>query len=295
MKAITARQGAGHITPLHDAMWHRGITGKDTCAFPKYETFKATIVSNNIISIGSGIGSFQGRFFCVEPNTADEITIANGSQGMNRVDLIVARWETDTANNTQSCSWKVIQGTPTAGTPTIPDIENGDLDNGDLSAEEAWFKVELSGVTISAVTPIFELWHDPSHFGAAFSAKGSEESVALGNSVITKVTLDKSTVCTDDNFTFSNGGIKCPYDGVVLVTASIYIDKFATSGNAGLQVWLNDTEVATSYGYYNTVSGASKIMSVKAGDVLYLNARAGVSAVAHPIHENSYLGIMYIQ
>ena len=105
MKAITAVKGSPHITPLMDAMWHCGIMGLETCTLDAYENFTAQIITNNEIRIRSGVGMLQGRFYCIEPNTYDSITINNGSQGEKRIDLIVARWTVNDETKTQNGEW----------------------------------------------------------------------------------------------------------------------------------------------------------------------------------------------
>ena len=165
MKCITNRASENHITPLQDAMWHRGIMGMESCVFNCFDTFEATIVSNNEIRIASGIGAIQGRFFCVEPGTYDSITIANGTQGEKRIDLICAEYTVDTANDTQDCRWVVLQGEATTGNPIPPTPTIGDIDNGDLIRQEAFFEVHIEGITIFNVKPVYKLWTIPEKNG----------------------------------------------------------------------------------------------------------------------------------
>lgn len=156
--AITNRAGSPHITPEQDAMWHRAIFGLDTCVIPDESTlgFQADIQSNNEVRVRSGIAMIQGRFWCVPIGTYDAINIQNGNQGENRIDLIVQRWTVDAETNTESCSWVVIQGTPTTGEPTVPTYTEGDLDNDDTVADMPMFQALLNGLTLTSVTPIFE-------------------------------------------------------------------------------------------------------------------------------------------
>lgn len=155
MKAITARKGEAHITPLMDSMWHQGMTGAQSCTLGAYENFKADIISNNEIRVRSGIGMLQGRFFCIEPNTYDSVTINNGTQEENRIDLIVMRWTVDAADNTQKAETIVIQGEPVAGTPLAPSATEGSLDDGDLIVDYPLYEVHLEGINITEVVPLF--------------------------------------------------------------------------------------------------------------------------------------------
>ena len=151
MISITNAAKEPHITPLQDSMWHRGMAGTDSCVFNFFENFAAEVSSNNSVKIRSGIGMIQGRYFCIEPSTYDEVTIANGTQGEKRKDLIVCRWTVDEEQKVQSGDWVVIQGTPTTGTPAVPSYTAGDLDVGDLIADMPFYEVTLDGINVTGV------------------------------------------------------------------------------------------------------------------------------------------------
>lgn len=157
MIAITNVGTQPHITPLQDSMWHRGLAGTESCVLDSFEDFAAEVSSNNAVKIRSGIGMIQGRYFCIEPSTYDEVTITNGTQGEKRIDLIVCRWTVDEENKTQDGDWVVIQGTPTTGTPVAPAYTDGDLDAGDLIADMPFYEVNLDGINVTGVTQRFEL------------------------------------------------------------------------------------------------------------------------------------------
>lgn len=158
-KAITAVTGEPHITPEQDSMWHRAVTGLPTCVVDdsKTENFATQIVTNNEIRVRSGIAQLQGRYWCVPINTYDSVNINNGNQGENRIDLIVYRWTKNDELKTEGGDWLVLQGTPTTGTPAVPQHMQGDLDNGDLVADMPMFQVQLAGLSITKITPVFEM------------------------------------------------------------------------------------------------------------------------------------------
>lgn len=155
MIPITNAAGAPHITPKQDAMFHRGIAGADSCVYNFFESFEPEVSSNQKIKVRSGIGQLQGRLFCVEPSTYDEIQIANGTQGEKRIDLIVARWTVNEEKNTQTADWAVIQGESTTGTPAAPDYTDGDLDAGDTVADMPMYEVSLDGINVTGITKRF--------------------------------------------------------------------------------------------------------------------------------------------
>lgn len=147
---ITGTRGVAHITPSQDAHWHRGIVGTETCVFETGSAFESEVMTNNRVKIKDGVGMIQGRMFNIDPNSYDEVTIANGSQGYNRIDLIVAELTVNPGAGTQSIAWNVVRGTLAEGTPTPPTYTSGDLDNGDLTAGIPIAQVTLTGINITA-------------------------------------------------------------------------------------------------------------------------------------------------
>lgn len=200
MISITNAAKEPHITPLQDSMWHRGMAGIDSCVFNFFENFAAEVSSNNSVKIRSGIGMIQGRYFCVESSTYDEVTIANGTQGEKRKDLIVCRWTVDEEQKVQSGDWVVIQGTPTTGTPAAPSYTAGDLDAGDLIADMPFYEVTLDGINVTGVTQKFTSLGGIGKFpnplpiskGGTGKTTATEALKALGGASIKKVWTNAS-------------------------------------------------------------------------------------------------------
>lgn len=157
---ITSAQGSDHITPRQDSHWHQLMMGVES--FIVSGSFTPSIVTNNEISIGAGVGSLQGRFFDVDSGTLDTATINNGTQGLNRIDTICFKISVNN-DSTQSGEWVVIEGTSVEGDPTAPTIPSGDLDSGDTEAYLPVINVLLTGVAISNVTVIAEEYNSFVH------------------------------------------------------------------------------------------------------------------------------------
>ena len=97
----------------------------------------------------------QGCAASIKKNTYDSLTIANGSQGMKRVDLIVARYSRDQNTKEESLVLKVIQGTPKESGPAVPGYTTGDIQAGDLIADMPLYQVTLNGLNITEVKQLF--------------------------------------------------------------------------------------------------------------------------------------------
>lgn len=156
---ITSAQGEAHVTPVQDSLWHRAMVGIESCVFTQGNNLGLQVMSNTKVRIKDGVGMVQGRFFCIDPNTYDEVSIDSGAQGMNRIDLICAKI-TQNQNGTQSFSWEVIKGTSTDSTPTVPTCTEGDLDDGDAVGRMAFATVTLTGINITATEIVADVMID---------------------------------------------------------------------------------------------------------------------------------------
>ena len=114
---------------------------------------------------------------------------------------------------------------------------------------------------------------------------------------ITNVTLNTWNSRTDTAFTFSGGGIKCPYAGTVLISGSVYIRSGTVIQLGGCYVYKGNAEIASQYVAMGSgsVSSGVKIINVAAGDVIYLKARYDVTTTCVPNNCSTMLNIMYIK
>lgn len=159
MKIITGRTGEPHIMPEHDALWHRGLVGTESVVLDDQttENFAAEIATNNEVKIRSGIGMIQGRFYGIEINTYDSLTIENGTQGYKRIDLVVLRYTSNAETRTQEAELVVIKGTPSADTPVVPAHTEGSIDAGDAIADMPLYQINIDGINITGITQVFDL------------------------------------------------------------------------------------------------------------------------------------------
>lgn len=154
MKIVTGYVGEKHITSNDDQGLLQGIFGTGCYILPVRGRLAATLISSNELQIADGEGILQGVHFRVEPGTTDSVTIENGSQGMQRIDLICARYEKNTESGVESMSWINHKGTEAASNPEQPSYTAGDLLSGDTLAEFPVYAVRLNGLTVQSVTQL---------------------------------------------------------------------------------------------------------------------------------------------
>ena len=153
LKIITGYTGEPHITPADDAGFHKSIFGDGDYVLNAGSQFAATIQSATEISIADGELIMQGRH-ARNDSGSQTVTIANGSQSMNRNDLIVARYTKN--SSIESISLVVITGTATSGTASDPAYNTGSIDKGE-ARDYPLYRVKLNGITIDKVEKLFDI------------------------------------------------------------------------------------------------------------------------------------------
>lgn len=160
MEIITGYTGKPHVTSEQDRDVNIGVVGEESYVLQTGMQLAAEVSSNNEIKIRDGVLMHQGCTASIKKNTYDSLTIINGSQGMKRIDLIVARYEKNQDNGIESLDLKVIQGTPAESTPTVPEYTEGDIQAGDYVADMPMYQVIIDGLNITEVKKVCEVAPD---------------------------------------------------------------------------------------------------------------------------------------
>lgn len=146
-----------HITEEQVGIANQGLYGPDDYVLDEGKKSKAEILTNNSIRIFDATYVIQGRRDVIAANDYTDVNIDNGSQGMNRNDIIVRRYEKDESSEIEKTSYAVIKGTPTSGTASDPEVTTGVIRNGDTLHEMKLYRVKLNGLNIVAVEPLFDV------------------------------------------------------------------------------------------------------------------------------------------
>ena len=160
MDIITGYTGTKHVTAENDRDINIGIFGSGSYVLSTGAGLKAEISSNNEIKIRDGVVMHQGCAAAIKKNTYDSLTIVNGSQGMKRIDLIVARYEKQRDTNVESLTLKVLQGKAVESSPTAPAHTTGDIQAGDAIADMPLYEVVIDGLNITEVRKKFQTVED---------------------------------------------------------------------------------------------------------------------------------------
>lgn len=200
MDIITGYTGSPHVTAEQDRDINIGIFWKESYVLQTGSQLAAEVSSNNEIKVRDGVIMHQGCSASIKKNTYDSLTITNGSQGMKRVDLIVARYSRDPSTNVESLALKVIQGTPSENSPTVPGYTTGDIQSGDLVADMPLYQVILNGLNITEVKKLFSVQGSI----AELSSKLKNAETTINNNLMSintyLVKLNTSNVKTSDSW-----------------------------------------------------------------------------------------------
>lgn len=156
MELVTGFKGEPHISAENWADLNRGIVGDGSYVLPGGEKFRAELVTNNLLKIYDGCGIMQGRQIVIPAGQSDEITIDNGTQGEKRIDLVGVRYTKDDSSKIESTAPFYLKGTPAESDPVAPAYTEGNIRAGDLTADWPLYELELDGLNVISVTPLFE-------------------------------------------------------------------------------------------------------------------------------------------
>lgn len=237
MEIVTGHRGTPHITPYKVRDFNIGTVGAEDYVMNSGSELEAQLVSNNRIDIKDGSICMQGTHAVIPKNINDELTIENGMQGEKRIDLIVARYEKVADSGVESVNTVVLQGTPSKETPNVPGHVVGDIRNGDLKHEMPLYEVELDGINITEVRPVFKKLvsvAEQQKMIESLNGKSIFESGTSGNWKYNK---------------WSNGDVELWYEGVL---------PFANKTDTGLSgLFMTTANVSLPFQIKNGVTFAS--------------------------------------
>ena len=156
MNIITGYGAQPHIYPHHDRETNIGIFGSGTHILDVGSQMAATVISANEVQIADGLLVAEGCTAEVARGTTESMTIENGSQGMLRTDLIVARYTKTAGTAIEAMELAVIKGTPAASNPATPAYNEGLIADGDSPVDFPLYKVNLHGISITSVDALVD-------------------------------------------------------------------------------------------------------------------------------------------
>lgn len=267
MKIVSGRTGSPHVTSQQFRQMLEGILGQDSYILTSGENLKPELSSNNLLKIRSGMMCHHGCISCVEIGTYDEVTLTNGSHGMQRIDLVVYRYTRNTETEVEKCEWKVITGTAKASSPAVPTYTKGNLQEGDLVDECPVFEIHYNGINVTEVKSLLSVAGSLAELNGKLEKKVDATTLGfeipesftgqyLNSAPIYQKMINIGVLPNNTTKSVSTGISNANY---------IWIDtenSFAFSGGASYPIpYVDPKAVANSIGVRITGYGASIIVS----------------------------------
>lgn len=162
VELITGFADTPHVDAADDGALNAAILGNDNYVVQGGNQFQAAMRDANHITIGTGEAVMGGRH--VHVTSAEDVTIASGSQGLKRHDIVGIRYSRNSSTSVETAVLDVIRGTASS-TPADPALPTGNILTGASSAFMPLYRVPLDGITVGTPVPLFnvlrpmsELW-----------------------------------------------------------------------------------------------------------------------------------------
>ena len=238
------------VSAESDGALFAGIFGAEKYVLENGSQLKAEVQSNNIVKISDGDAVMYGRHVRIPANDSALVTINNGHSGTNRIDLIVFRYTKDSTGK-ETVDLVVIQGEDSTGTATAPTAVDGNILTGAMQSDFPLYSVELNGINIVKVNPLFNVIGNISKLKEELTELNSNLSKA--NTVLENrkpIFIDSTaqgTVNWDTN-NFLKSGVT--YAFIVIVSSNISSESYKQE----IACALNNVNIGNNGNYYKLVS-----------------------------------------
>lgn len=254
------------VSAESDGALFAGIFGSAKYVLENGSQFKAEVQSNNIVKISDGDAVMYGRHVRIPANDSALVTINNGHAGTNRVDLIVFRYTKDSTGK-ETVDLVVIQGEDFTGTATAPTAVDGNILTGAMQSDFPLYTVELNGINIVKVNPLFNVIGNISKLKEELTELNS--NLTKTNAVLENrkpIFIDSTAQGTAnlDTNSFLKAGIT--YAFIVIVSSNISSESYKQE----IACALNNVNMGNNGNYYKLVS--TFIGKCSKGDKLHITS-----------------------
>jgi hypothetical protein len=238
------------VSAESDGALFAGIFGSAKYVLENGSQFKAEVQSNNIVKISDGDAVMYGRHVRIPANDSALVTINNGHSGTNRIDLIVFRYTKDSTGK-ETVDLVVIHGEDSTGTAIAPTAVDGNILTGAMQSDFPLYTVELNGINIVKVNPLFNVIGNISKLKEELTELNSNltktNTVLENRKPIIVDSTAQGTVNLDTN-SFLKAGIT--YAFIVTVSSNISSESYKQEINCAL----NNVNMGNNGNYYRLTS-----------------------------------------
>lgn len=176
---VTSRQNKAHVTAEQAGALNISIFGNGRYITKYAQGLEVSVASSNKVNIAPGALIVDGRFVVNE--RAEQVTIANGTQGKWRKDLVILTLKVDASTGVGTTALSTIQGVAavTQDAAKDPTYTPGNLSKGQYQAQVPVARVILDGLTptVELALPTIEVL---SSSGDDFDVVSCESPIGAG-------------------------------------------------------------------------------------------------------------------
>lgn len=163
---VTGYAGKSHITSADHGAFHAALFGSGDYVLSGHgDQFSAYISGTNHVRVKSGHLLMQGRH--AYSRTFTELLLTSGTVGLQRYDLIVARYTVNSTTGAEDCSLVVVTGTPSSS-PSDPAVGAKNILNDVFADGDAHdfplYRVVWNGTNMTKLVPLFDILHTPDYY-----------------------------------------------------------------------------------------------------------------------------------
>lgn len=151
----TAPEADPHIYAEDDAAIYQSIFGSDG-VMTIGQQCASQVISNNKVRVKDGVIVAGGHVARIPYGEYIDCEIANGQSGVNRNDIIIAKFVTTGSGGIDTYTCEVKQGVA-GSSASDPALTQNDLYAGGKIRETPLYRVKIEGLSIVAVEQLFEL------------------------------------------------------------------------------------------------------------------------------------------
>ena len=238
------------VSAESDGALFAGIFGSAKYVLENGSQFKAEVQSNNIVKISDGDAVMYGRHVRIPANDSALVTINNGHSGTNRIDLIVFRYTKDSTGK-ETVDLVVIHGEDSTGTATAPTAVDGNILTGAMQSDFPLYTVELNGINIVKVNPLFNVIGNISKLKedlTELNSNSTKTNTVLENRKPIFIDSTAQGTANLDTNSFLKAGVT--YAFIVMVSSNISSESYKQE----IACALNNVNMGNNGNYYKLVS-----------------------------------------
>lgn len=251
MDLLTSYKGKAHLTSMQFRALIESICGSESRIANLDEKMILELAENNTVKIRSGILIHHGAVMQVKRGTYDPITYQNGSQGMKRIDLIVAKYSKSADTKIEDAEWEIIQGEASDSDPVVPTFTEGDMQDGDLIDRCAFAELHFDGINVTEVKQLVPVARNTEELEAEIA----ELNRKTANYMIVDTYMDSQIQMGTGKFVHNFGELT-RHEGYTFAGLTAGESGYGDQLGISFDVY-NGSVYALVYNYYTTVLTAN--------------------------------------